>query len=220
MGKINKRTAIKIFTDFATGAITTEEFWERFKSDEELRNILIKDKKRNRFIKWKTEDGSILYTRFDDSKCKINPDTLLEVININSLEHRYQLFVVINRFLISRKIRLIESELNNDVKEYLFLDKMLPDWVNIEDISLLQKLFSEAPVELSKSKKLAWCRSKIKEMFTYDDKPPEWYQGPEWPLINGVPLVFSHQETSEEGIERYIFYDRLTKEQVIVEQFE
>lgn len=217
---MKKRQAVKIFKEFATGKMTTEDFWEIYKKDEALRNILINDKKREKGI-IKTKSGGIpVILRFHDKNYPINPDNLLQVIDINRLQHRYELFVIINRFFLMRGIEIPETEYNDDVKEYLFLRSLLPSYVEIENIELLQEIYSEAPAEYSKGKKLSWCKNRVREMFTYDNVPPEWYQEPEWPWNNGTPMVFSHQETSTEGIERYFFYDKITKEQVIIEQVE
>ena len=217
--KLTKKAATQIFSDFATGAISTEDFWERYKSDEALRNVLIKDKKRNKFQKIELETG-VVYRRYDDAKDAINPDNLLETVNIDKLEHRYRLFTVINRYLISRKIKLNNAELNDDVKEYLFLYELLPDWTSVEDISFLQNLMSLAPSDMTKTQKTAWCKAKIKELFKFDEKKPKWIQQPEWPFINGQPLIFSHQETTEDGLEKFHFYDKDTNKETIVEQCE
>ncbi|MGN0807252.1 MAG: hypothetical protein ACI4MN_02265 [Candidatus Coproplasma sp.] len=216
--KMNDKEATQIFFQFATGALSTEEFWERYKSDDALRNVLIYDKKRGKPIKWKSPTGGILISRFDDRKLPINSNTLLDTIDINNLEHKYQLFVIINRYLISRGINLNNSELNKDIKEYLFLQQLLPEWVGVGDISFLQNLMATAPKQMSKAQLTVWGKSKIKELFKYDTKKPDWIQQPEWPIIDGRPLIFSHQETDEEGFEKYYFYDELSKQQVVIMQ--
>lgn len=218
--KMRERDALQIFLSFATGELSTEDFWAKYMTDEALRNALIKDRKRNKRYKWVSPDGSILYSKFDDTKCAINPDTLLETVNINSLEHRYQLFLVVNRYLIERKINLSRSEFNSDAKEYLFLQKMLPSWVSVNDISFLQKLMASAPNGLTEPQKLEWGKLKVKELFKYIDKKPNWIQEPEWPIIDGQPLIFRRQETADEGFERYYFYDERTGKEVIIEQCE
>lgn len=218
--KMKEKLALQIFLSFATGELSTEDFWAKYTTDEALRNALIKDRKRNKLYKWVSSDGSILYSKFDDTICAINPDTLLETIDINSLENRYQLFVVVNRYLIERKINLSDSELNSDVKEYLFLQKMLPSWVGVKDISFLQNLVASAPKQLTASQKLEWGKSRVKELFKYTDKKPNWIQEPDWPIVDGQPLIFSHQETAQEGFEKYIFYDERTNKEVIIEQCE
>lgn len=218
--KMKDKEATQIFLQFATGTLSTEEFWERYKSDESLRNALIYDKKRGKPIKWKSPTGGILISRFDDKKLPINPDTLLDTIDINNLEHRYQLFVTINRYLISRDIKFKNSELNKDIKEYLFLQQLLPEWVGVDDISFLQNLMATAPKQMSKVQQTAWGKAKIKELFKYNTKKPDWIQQPEWPIIDGRPLIFSYQETDKEGLEKYYFYDESNNQQVIIEQCE
>ena len=42
---MNDKEATQIFLEFATGALSTEKFWERYKSDVSLQKALIYDKK-------------------------------------------------------------------------------------------------------------------------------------------------------------------------------
>ena len=218
--KMKEKDAVKIFVDFTTGAITTEQFWEKYKNDETLRNVLIYDKYRTHFYKVKMPDGHIVYTRYNDQKFEINPDNLLEKINIEKLHDRYRLFTFINRFLIARNIKTADKNLNKDVKEYLYLDKMLPSWASVEDISFIKNINSSAPEKLTRTVNLQSGKEKVKERFKYDNKKPNWLNDPVWPFKDGKPLVFSHQETVPEGYIKYFFYDEKTGEQTIIEQCE
>ncbi len=58
-------------------------------------------------------------------------------------------------------------------------------------------------------------------MFKYDTKPPRWIQDPEWPIIDGKPLIFKSQTKEKLDDERvyYTFYNPETKEEQIVCQF-
>lgn len=197
--KMKEKDAVKIFVDFTTGAITTEQFWEKYNNDETLRNVLIYDKYRTHFYKVKMPDGHVIYTRYNDQKFALNPDNLLEKTDIDKLNDRYRLFTFINRFLIARNIKIDYRNLNKDVKEYLYLSKMLPSWASVEDISFIQNILSSAPENLLRTEKLKWGKEKVKEIFKYDNKKPNRLNDPVWPFKDGMPLVFSHQETVPEG---------------------
>lgn len=217
---MNRRMAVRIFRDYVIGRIPTDDFWDMYKGSTDLQNILIKDKKRKKGkVKIKL-NGVTVITFFDDKEFAVNPDNLLNKIDVKLLNDRYSLFCVIRRFLNMRGIYFNESEYNSDYQDYWFLQSMLPDYVEVADIVFLEKIYSEAPIEYDKHKKLEWCKEKIKNMFIFDDKEPEWYQAAEWPIVDGVPLVFSHQESSGDGIELYYFYDKDTKETKIIEQIE
>ena len=110
--------------------------------------------------------------------------------------------------------------MNKDVKEYLYLDKMLPSWASVEDISLIKNIISSAPENLSRTEKLKWGKDKVKQIFKYDNKKPNWLNDPVWPFKDGKPLVFSHQETVPDGYIKYFFYDKTTGEETIIEQCE
>ena len=57
-------------------------------------------------------------------------------------------------------------------------------------------------------------------MFQYENIEPDWFQFPEWPWLNGTPMVFKYQETTEDGIEKYYFYDKISKEVKVIEQIQ
>ena len=120
---MTKRQVKHIFIDYIKGNISTYNFWEMYKSNEDIRNVLINDKKRKRGI-IKTKEAIF---KHNDKNDAINPDNLLDVLDINRLEHRYSLFLLINRFLLMRGIEISESAFNEDAKEVLFLEEMLPD---------------------------------------------------------------------------------------------
>lgn len=217
---MNKRTSIRLFREFVTGKISTIYFWEVYKNNVELQEILIKDKKRKKGKTKEKINGQTVIVYLDDKSFNVNPDNLLTKIDIRRLGDRYALFCVIRRFLNMRGIRFKECEYNKDYQRYWFLYSMLPDYVDVDDISYLEKIYSEAPTKYNETEKMSWCKKKIKELFVFDNKEPEWYQAADWPIVDGVPLVFSHQETTDEGIERYYFYDKNTKEVMIIEQIE
>ncbi len=96
-----------------------------------------------------------------------------------------------------------------------------PKYIYIDDEEFLNKIIADAPKELSKAKQKLWLKEKIKDLFKYDSKPPRWIQDPEWPIVDGKPLVFRNQTKEKSNDERvyYIFYNLETKEETKVMQF-
>mgnify|MGYP001623094237 CR=1 FL=1 len=107
-------------------------------------------------------------------------------------------------------------------EEYRFLLQIQPDYIDCQDDSILQPIIDSIPKDLSKTKRIAMGKEKVKALFKYDKTYPRWVQGAEWPIVNGKPLVFSHQKKAKGGDIRtyYYFYDPDTKEQTVVEQFD
>ena len=107
-------------------------------------------------------------------------------------------------------------------EEYGFLLDIQPSWLCFNDDSIFQKIMDEIPQDLSKTKRIAMGKEKIKALFKYDKTYPRWVQSPEWPIVNGKPLVFSHQQKAKGGDIRtyYYFYDEDTKKETVIEQFE
>lgn len=93
----------------------------------------------------------------------------------------------------------------------------------LEDYNISYHIYSKYKEEYrSKTKRIAMGKEKVKALFKYDKTYPRWVQGVEWPIVNGKPLVFSHQKKAKGGDIRtyYYFYDPDTKEQTVVEQFD
>lgn len=108
------------------------------------------------------------------------------------------------------------------MEEYRFLLQIQPDYIDCQDDSILQPIIDSIPKDLSKTKRIAMGKEKVKALFKYDKTYPRWLQEAEWPIVNGKPLVFSHQQKAKGGDIRtyYYFYDPDTKEQTVVEQFD
>ena len=106
-------------------------------------------------------------------------------------------------------------------REWDFTIDIQPSYVLIEDDEILNKYINEAPEELNKTEKKKWIKNRIKQDFKYDKSPPRWVQDPEWPIIDGVPLVFKKQSkmTLEDERVFYTFYHPETKEETIIIQF-
>ena len=107
------------------------------------------------------------------------------------------------------------------ISDYRYLLAVQPSWLDIiDDQGIFDKIIAEAPADVSKTKRIACGKARLKELFRYDKTYPRWVQSPEWPIVNGKPLVFSHQSKEKKDDERvfYYFYDPDTKEETVVEQ--
>ena len=95
-------------------------------------------------------------------------------------------------------------------------------WVDCFDDSIFRQIMDEIPQELSKTKRIALGKEKIKALFKYNKTYPLWVQGAEWAIANGKPPIFSHQKKAKGGDIRtyYYFYDEDTQKETVVEQFE
>ena len=201
--KQEREKALKIMTDFVEGRITTEVFWEQhYKTNEIIRNLIINDEKQL--------NGS--------KQLFLSMQEALKNTNLQILHDRVEVFRRTANYFRRREIKLDYK--NKDSELYGFLLDIQPDWLELQDEEFLLGIYNSAPNDLSESKKKEYCKARIRELFKYDKKPPEWLQSGEWAIVNGKPLVFSHQETAQDSDhELYYFYDAETKEEIIVEQY-
>ena len=107
-------------------------------------------------------------------------------------------------------------------EDYDFILDIQPSWADIvDDQGIFDKILAEVPKDLPKTKRILWGKNKIKELFKYDKTYPRWIQAPEWPIVNGIPLVFSHQKRAGKADARtfYYFYNPETMEETVITQF-
>lgn len=81
----------------------------------------------------------------------------------------------------------------------------------------------------SEDEKTEWLDEQIRQYFITLDKRPEWVQNPEWPFVDGRPMVFAGQidiivekETAHfihDDTSIYVFVARKTEPTIIIQQF-
>lgn len=193
-----QKKSINIMKDFVEGRINTIEFWNILMNNKVIKEILRKNK-----------DLFFFKQYFDNN---------LDKIDISKLKVRIEIFWMIQHFFKTKKYKVIPY--NSEEKLYMFISDIQPEWLNIEDDDLLLNIVNSAPNDLNIEKKTKWCKLKIQEFFKYDKYPPDWKQVPEWPIINGKPLVFKFQEEVDESLTRYFFYNPFNNDELIIEQYE
>jgi len=86
-----------------------------------------------------------------------------------------------------------------------------PDWLNVlETDYFLKKILPDA-VDLSGGELEYWVQSQLLERFRYAKEPPNWIQGPDWPVSKNGPLVFLGEVEAgnyfHDDARAYVFYD-------------
>ena len=195
--------------DYVEGRMSATEFQHLFETDKTLQNTL---KKRMRQYSCYREYGYNLYNMFKNDYDYKNR-------NWDTISCRSALQGELTRLLDEYGISYKEYKKYD--QEYYFLLDIQPSWVDCRDDSILVPLIESIPNNLSKTKRIAMGKEKIRALFRYDKTYPRWIQEAEWPIVNGKPLVFSHQERikGDDWHVLYYFYDPDTKEQTVVEQF-
>lgn len=196
--------------DFAEGKISTQNFWDIYRQNDTIRQLLIKDKFR--------AGAEFITAPKRESFMPINADTALTEIDINRLDHRVALYMIVKRYFWYR-VHL--NFYNEDEIYQKQLDELIPHWVgNIDSDFILQHIDCTSQNVLDNSK-IEDYKTKIKNLFRCDSKPPKWVQEAEWPIVDGTPYAFDYQQTTKDGLEQYIFYAPNDKSKtIIVEQCE
>ncbi len=200
---MNKEKIIKEFIDFVEGRMSFKEFQQNYETNKDYYKLLDDIKPNNDFLYQKNKSIN---------QC-------LEFYKWSTATGQNIVHSYIVRYLNYYNVKFQPT--NKYSSRVKFIYDIQPSYVYIEDEEFLNNIINQAPKELSKTKKKSWIKNKIKEMFKYDTKPPRWIQDPEWPIIDGKPLIFKSQTKEKLDDERvyYTFYNPETKEEQIVCQF-
>ena len=195
--------------DYVEGELSVVDFQDMFNQNHSLRKTLNQpmDKKWT-FLK------DYDYNLFN----MLTQDWSFANRNWNTITIREMLQEVLTAFLDNFGIKYILYK--KYLEDHHLLLDIQPSWLDVVD-DTLDSIVYEIPKDLSKTKQIAWGKQCVKELFRYDKTYPRWIQGAEWPIVNGKPLVFSHQERikGDDYHVLYYFYDPDTNEQTVVEQF-
>lgn len=104
------------------------------------------------------------------------------------------------------------------LKKYGLVLKYVPDYICGSSTSaILEKIVDEI-YHNSKINKKEYINKKCIEIFFLDKKnKPRWVQEPEWPVLEGVPLIFVKQIRKHDKVE-YYFINK-NGDSIIVEQY-
>ena len=199
---MNKDKIIKELVEFVEGRMDFNTFWQNYKTNKDYYEL------------FDIKLGNI-YSYLRNS-------TLNHHLNIYNPNTRLGKDIICNdicHFLEYNNISFNKTDMYE--KSFMFALSVQPNYVYIEDEDFLNKIIEQAPEGLKKGEKKKWIKNHIKEMFKYDVKPPKWIQDPEWPIVNGKPLVFKEQTKERKDDERvfYTFYDPDTLEEKVIVQF-
>lgn len=223
MVKNNRRIekySLSTMKDFVEGKISTIEFWNIYKENYVIQNMLIHDKKRKKGVYVYDENTKTM--KYDKTKTYdyfyyFNPESLLKVIDISILEHRLEVYNIVRNYFLRRKKRY--KYYNNDEEFYNLLQEILPEWLDVTDENILIDIWMSSPNDLNKDERIAICKKKVLEFFRYKDYPPRWIQNCEWPIVNGKPLIFVKQEDDiNNGNTKYFFYNEYDNNTIIIKQ--
>ena len=145
----------------------------------------------------------------------------LEMIDWSKTGGQLNVWGEVERFLLRYKRQFTPT--NYYRNRHSFLLAIQPRWLDITNEDYLNShVISKIPNDITtKTKKVAWCKSRLKELFQYDKNPPRWVQSPEWPIIDGKPLVFKKQIAGKVDTERvdFLFSHPDTGEEHVVTQW-
>ncbi len=200
---MNKEKIIKELIDFVEGRMSFKEFQQNYETNKDY-FMLLEDTKPNDDYQYqidKTINQCLKYYKWSTALGQ-------------NVVHAY-----IVRYLEYYDFKIQPTKKYQD--KVNFMSQIQPSYVCIEDEAFLNKIIEEAPKDISKTMQKKWLKNRIKSIFRYDNKPPKWIQDPEWPIIDGKPLVFKSQTKEKIDDERvyYTFYNPETKEEKVIIQF-
>jgi hypothetical protein len=64
---------------------------------------------------------------------------------------------------------------------------------SLESEAFFRALLAEYSGDLNPSDVTAWLKQQVGQHFVAITERPRWIQNPEWPIVNGKPLIFAGQ---------------------------
>ncbi len=179
----DEKTIIK---NFIEGKISSEDFQNEVVENDGLQNYLENNARYTpRFLK---ESGDKLWV-------------YLACIDVGYVGGRYDMHALVYELFKENDYKPAKKYAD-DFRVYL---KLLEAVGYVDCPEITEELIrSLPPVKFSEKVKI--LKTKIKEIFRYDENPPEWIQEPDWQCRNGKPMIFRGQYDIDGGC-RYIFYD-------------
>ncbi len=179
----DEKTIIK---NFIEGKISSEDFQNEVVENNGLQNYLENNARYTpRFLK---ESGDKLWV-------------YLACIDVGYVGGRYDMHALVYELFKENDYKPAKKYAD-DFRVYL---KLLEAVGYVDCPEITEELIrSLPPVKFSEKVKI--LKTKIKEIFRYDENPPEWIQEPDWQCRNGKPMIFRGQYDIDGGC-RYVFYD-------------
>ena len=179
----DEKTIIK---NFIEGKISSEDFQNEVVENDGLQNYLENNARYTpRFLK---DSGDKLWV-------------YLACIDVGYVGGRYDMHALVYELFKENDYKPAKKYAD-DFRVYL---KLLEAVGYVDCPEITEELIrSLPPVKFSEKVKI--LKTKIKEIFRYDENPPEWIQEPDWQCRNGKPMIFRGQYDIDGGC-RYIFYD-------------
>lgn len=179
----DEKTIIK---NFIEGKISSEDFQNEVVENDGLQNYLENNARYTpRFLK---DSGDKLWV-------------YLACIDVGYVGGRYDMHALVYELFKENGYKPAKKYAD-DFRVYL---KLLEAVGYVDCPEITEELIrSLPPVKFSEKVKI--LKTKIKEIFRYDENPPEWIQEPDWQCRNGKPMIFRGQYDIDGGC-RYIFYD-------------
>lgn len=179
----DEKTIIK---NFIEGKISSEDFQNEVVENDGLQNYLENNARYTpRFLK---ESGDKLWV-------------YLACIDVGYVGGRYDMHALVYELFKENDYKPAKKYAD-DFRVYL---KLLDAVGYVDCPEITEELIrSLPPVKFSEKVKI--LKTKIKEIFRYDENPPEWIQEPDWQCRNGKPMIFRGQYDIDGGC-RYVFYD-------------
>lgn len=192
---------LKIFKQFVEHTITLREFKSIYMSSKDMQDY-----------------SSKIFRELIDKKYNHNLNDF--ILNHRWTDYYENLAMQLDLLgvLLSKNITAFKSPYYREQADKF--SSIFPDWLSDDALDYLdENVVNKLPENMKESERKKIIKLKIKELFQYEKKPPEFVQSGHWPQDEeGTFLTFRKQK--EEGEKTtYTFVNKKTNKEVEYEEF-
>lgn len=189
--------ALRVALDFVEGRISAKEFEQKLYFNQEI-EALFKDDS----LRW---HGTYIKTDPYHFLIELNYDSPDDVLNAQG---------AVELFLKDRGVAFKRTPAYSDFYELLLSAQ--PIWLDVDTDYLKDHILPAAGDRQGEDLK-TWLEVRLRELFCFAERPPEWIQSPAWPIGENGPMFFlgqikvENRELFHDEAAAYVFLDPVSK---------
>lgn len=195
--KSKRKVYLDICKQYIEGDMSLDEFWNIYSKDKKMIKDIDKIKQKNEYY---------YPIEYYIASLKGNKPGFFGIVDLQRTVHNYLVYHNIEHRIIVKELPLHDK-----------WDKIIPNYLSGDD----RVYFMLEEYDSNKTKSNVHYNKWLLEQFKFEKYRPRWMHFSEWPIENGIPLIFQYQTgfpNNHDFIEYHFVREDGTK--VVIEQYD